>query len=48
MGEVLVSVDEAHALVEAALTASATSAPNAVSVARALVGAELAGQGGHQ
>ncbi|CAG1012022.1 (2R)-3-sulfolactate dehydrogenase (NADP+) [Rhizobiaceae bacterium] len=47
MGEVLVSVDEAHALVEAALTASATSAPNAVSVARALVGAELAGQGGH-
>ncbi len=47
MGEVLLSVDEAYALVEAALTASATSATNAVSVARALVGAELAGQGGH-
>ncbi len=47
MGEILLSVDEAHALVETALTASRTSARNAVSVARALVGAELAGQGGH-
>lgn len=47
MGEVLLSVDEAHALVETALTASRTSVANAVSVARALVGAELAGQGGH-
>lgn len=47
MGEIVLSVAEAHALVEAALTASRTSAPNAVSVARALVGAELAGQGGH-
>lgn len=47
MGETLISVDAAHALIEAALTASATSADNAASVARALVGAELAGQGGH-
>ncbi len=47
MGEILLTIDEAHALVETALTASRTSTPNAVSVARALVGAELAGQGGH-
>lgn len=47
MGEFVLSVDEAHALVETALTASRTSTPNAVSVARALIGAELAGQGGH-
>jgi len=47
MVEVLLSVDDAHALVETALTASGTSLPNAASVARALVGAELAGQGGH-
>lgn len=47
MEETRLSVEEAHALVETALTASRTSAENAVSVARALVGAELAGQGGH-
>ncbi|MCV0397976.1 MAG: Ldh family oxidoreductase [Rhizobiaceae bacterium] len=41
------TVAEAHALVCAALTASSTSLDNAVSVADALVGAELAGQGGH-
>lgn len=38
---------QAHALVAAALTASNVSVENAVSVAHALVGAELVGQGGH-
>jgi (2R)-3-sulfolactate dehydrogenase (NADP+) len=47
MGEIVLSVAEAHALVAAALTASETSPENAVLVADALVGAELAGQGGH-
>lgn len=40
-------VDEAQALVAAALEASDTSAANADSVANALIGAELCGQGGH-
>lgn len=47
MAETLLSVGEAHGLIAAALTASNTSADNAASVASALVGAELAGQGGH-
>lgn len=47
MAETALSVAEAHALVASALTASNTSPENAVSVADALVGAELAGQGGH-
>lgn len=47
MSEVFLSVAEAHALVAAALTASNTSIENADAVARALVGAELVGQGGH-
>lgn len=41
------TVDEARALVTAALIASNTSPANAASVADALVGAELAGQSGH-
>lgn len=44
---ITLGADEAHALVVAALTACNTSADNAAAVARALVGAELAGQGGH-
>ncbi len=47
MSETLLSVAEAHALVVAALTASKTSPENAGLVADALIGAELAGQGGH-
>jgi len=47
MAESLISVGEAHALVASALTASNTSPENAASVADALIGAELAGQGGH-
>lgn len=41
------TLDQAHAMVEAALVASNTSAANAQSVASALIGAELSGQGGH-
>lgn len=47
MAEQRLSVAEAHALVCAALTANRTSIENAVSVANALVAAELVGQGGH-
>jgi (2R)-3-sulfolactate dehydrogenase (NADP+) len=47
MSERVLTVGEAHALVAAALTASDTSIENADAVARALVGAELVGQGGH-
>ena len=47
MSERLLTVGEAHALVVAALTASRTSPENAAQVADALIGAELAGQGGH-
>lgn len=47
MSTIVLSVDEAHALVAAALVASDTSLDNALSVASALIGAELAGQGGH-
>ena len=39
--------EEANALVVGALTRSKTSPENAAAVARALVGAELAGQAGH-
>lgn len=44
---VKLSVEEARALVASALEASNTSADNAISVANALIGAELCGQGGH-
>lgn len=47
MADIKLSVAEAHALVVAALTASDTSPEAAVSVADAILGAELAGQGGH-
>jgi (2R)-3-sulfolactate dehydrogenase (NADP+) len=47
MSETVLSVAAAHALISAALTASRTSPENAAMVADALVGAELAGQGGH-
>jgi (2R)-3-sulfolactate dehydrogenase (NADP+) len=47
MSEQVLTVGEAHALIAAALTASDTSVENADAVARALVGAELVGQGGH-
>ena len=47
MSEIRLPPAEAEALVEAALEASNTSPENAASVARALVGAELCGQGGH-
>ncbi|MEO3997777.1 Ldh family oxidoreductase [Mesorhizobium sp. CAU 1732] len=47
MNETTITPDDAHALVVAALIASDTSRENAESVARALVGAELVGQGGH-
>lgn len=47
MSERVLAVGEAHALIAAALTASDTSIENADAVARALVGAELVGQGGH-
>ena len=48
MGERLLSAEEAHRLCVAALVASRTAANNAEAVARALVGAELAGQGAVQ
>lgn len=41
------TVGEAHALIVAALEASNTAPANAASVADALIGAELCGQGGH-
>ncbi|MGB3501497.1 MAG: Ldh family oxidoreductase [Mesorhizobium sp.] len=47
MTTVTLSEAEAIALVSAALTASNTSSDNALSVARALVAAELVGQEGH-
>lgn len=47
MADAVLSEAQAHALVCAALTASNTSPENAVSVANALIGAELVGQGGH-
>ena len=47
MNEIRLPPADAEALVAAALDASNTSAENAASVARALVGAELCGQGGH-
>ena len=47
MTETILPVAQAHELVVAALTASRTSRDNAVRVADALIGAELAGQGGH-
>ncbi|MBL0937036.1 MAG: Ldh family oxidoreductase [Rhizobiaceae bacterium] len=47
MSERVLTAGAAHALVAAALTASDTSIENADAVARALVGAELVGQGGH-
>ena len=47
MAQEILTVEAAHALVAAALTASNTSIENALSVADALVGAELVGQGGH-
>lgn len=47
MSERVLTVGEAHGLIAAALTASDTSIENADAVARALVGAELVGQGGH-
>ena len=47
MSEIRLPPAEAEALVEAALEASNTSPENAASVTRALVGAELCGQGGH-
>lgn len=43
----LLSVDEATRLAAGALEACGTTASNAASVASALIGAELAGQGGH-
>lgn len=47
MSERVLTAGAAHALIAAALTASDTSTENADAVARALVGAELVGQGGH-
>lgn len=47
MADIVLSVAEAHALVAAAISASDTLPETAVSVADALIGAELAGQGGH-
>lgn len=47
MPDTTLTIAEAHALVRAALTASRTSPENAAIVADALIGAELAGQGGH-
>jgi (2R)-3-sulfolactate dehydrogenase (NADP+) len=47
MNEIRLPPADAEALVAAALAASNTSTENAASVARALVGAELCGQGGH-
>ena len=44
---VLLSVEVVHELIAGALEACDTSPANAASVARALVGAELAGQAGH-
>lgn len=47
MSETRLTVEEAHDLIVAALTTCDTSRENAASVARALVDAELSGQGGH-
>lgn len=47
MSELTLSPSEAHRLIVEALVSCDTSPPNAEGVARALVGAELAGQGGH-
>lgn len=47
MSERVLTAGAAHVLIAAALTASDTSIENADAVARALVGAELVGQGGH-
>lgn len=47
MSDVTLTLAEAHRLIVGALTACDTSSDNADAVARALVGAELAGQGGH-
>ncbi|TKT77447.1 Ldh family oxidoreductase [Aquamicrobium sp. LC103] len=47
MSDIVLGVQEAHALVVNALVASNTAPENARLVADALVGAELAGQGGH-
>jgi (2R)-3-sulfolactate dehydrogenase (NADP+) len=47
MNEIRLPPADAEALVASALEASDTSPENAASVARALVGAELCGQGGH-
>jgi (2R)-3-sulfolactate dehydrogenase (NADP+) len=47
MNEIRLPPADAEALVAAALEASNTSVENAASVARALIGAELCGQGGH-
>jgi (2R)-3-sulfolactate dehydrogenase (NADP+) len=44
---VTIGLDEASAIITAALIRSRTSPENAAAVARALVGAELAGQAGH-
>jgi (2R)-3-sulfolactate dehydrogenase (NADP+) len=47
LSEIVLTTDEARKLIADALLASRTSAENADCVARALVEAELAGQGGH-
>ncbi len=47
MSELTLTLDEARRLIVDALTACDTSPDNAQAVAKALVGAELAGQGGH-
>lgn len=47
MSNVVLTVSEALSLVERALVANRTSPANAATVARALIEAELAGQGGH-
>lgn len=47
MSERVLTAGAAHALIAAAMTASDTSIENADAVARALVGAEMVGQGGH-
>lgn len=47
MSTEILSVEEAHRLVVDALLASDTSSDNAEAVARALIAAELSGQGGH-
>lgn len=47
MSELTLTLEEAYRLIVDALTACNTSPDNAQAVAKALVGAELAGQGGH-